>query len=221
MALRRDPVQWIRSALAGRGSDTDLPVADLLALRAGLHAGGGVGEVVRGLGTSTAPALRQMAVAVDSGTSLAAQADAPSAGPLVRALAVAEVSGSSATPALGAILDAVTAEQRLRRLVDARSAQALMTARMLVILPVLAAAAISLGDPGSRGFLASGPGIVLTTTAGAMIALAAWWMRRLVAGVGRAVAATDPLHPGRSRPRILLARRAAACRWTPGGAAFT
>lgn len=177
----------------------DVRAVDVLLIRAALLAGATPAQAVGCLPAATTPTpLRALARSLDAGTTLESLAGASAVGhaglgPIVRALATAEGSGASAAPALDGLLDAVTAGAALDRLVRSRSAEAKLTARFLVAIPLVTAAAISLLDPGARRFLATPPGAVVVVVAGVLIGLAAWWIRHLVGRVDRAVGATDPL----------------------------
>lgn len=172
---------------------------DLLLVRAALHVGATPAEALCAMPVDVQPPLQAVVAGLRAGESLAERGGRPDATVLERALATAEITGSAATPAIDALLDAVAADHQLRGLVEARSAQARLTARLLIVLPLVGAVLISLADPGARGFLVSPGGLVVILLAAVLMAVAARWMRHLSAAVDRAVLAVDPLVGDRDR----------------------
>ena len=174
--------------------DGQIATVDLLLVRAALHAGATPGQAVTAL-HDRGGVLDTTARRIAAGEDLPALALDPACpgGPLVRALAVAEVAGAAAGPVLDGLVDGVVRAAELDRLVRTRSAQARLVARMLTTLPVVGAVGIAVLDTGARTFLAGPGGLVLVVVAGLLVVVASWWMRHLVASVGRAVRDVDPL----------------------------
>jgi Flp pilus assembly protein TadB len=170
---------------------------DLLRVRAALSVGAPPAEAFAAVSD---PALADTVRAVRLGQPLAAVAKlatddggASGAGPLLRALAVAERCGRGGVAAVDAALrmrhDAVVDEQRLA----AKSAQAAGTAKLLTALPLAAWALLVALDRSALGFYATplGWGCAAGTI---LLAAAGWrWARRLVARATAAAALADPL----------------------------
>ncbi|CAN5282574.1 hypothetical protein BH23ACT9_BH23ACT9_03410 [soil metagenome] len=198
----------------------DAGAADLLVIRATLIAGAGPAQALQ---QTTASALSPVRRSLSAGTGLAqlaadlrvpqprqrrfrtppggpvdALALPPAAAALVRALAVAEVAGAPAGPAVEGVLEGLRSDLRLQGLVRIRSAQAVISARFLIALPVVAAIGLALLDGGARRFLTSPPGVVVAVVAALLIGVASLWMGRLLRSVAGAGSTADPLvAPGR------------------------
>lgn len=218
-ALRRSAVRlaWgLGKRPRHRAAVPDLTAADLLTVRAMLAAGAGPAQAIA---ESGAPGLQPVRTALSAGSSLpdlAAGLDdgsdvprrakwpsdamdpvPPAASALVRALAVAEVVGASPGPGIDGVLQGVAAAARLQAMISLRSAQAVMSARFLIGLPLVAAAGLSILDNSVRLFLTSPLGAVVILVALGLIGVAALWIRRLIGSVTAAGGQVDPLasHP--------------------------
>ncbi len=197
------PAALVRRRAARPGP---LTPAQLLAVRAALAAGASPSAA---LAVVDAPSLAAVRGALASGVTLpslvrdqrdGARADGVAggevggpAGPLVRALAMAELVGAPAGAAVDGVIDAVTATTRLDGLVRVRSAQARASARFLVGMPVAGAALLALVNPDARRFSASPLGLLAMAVALVLIVLAHLWIRRLSRAPANAAAAVDPL----------------------------
>lgn len=193
----------------------DLTATDLLVVQATLAAGAGPAAALHEV---TNPVMAPVVAALRGGVGLPAlaaglhehpgvgsragrRAPAPSgimrlptaAAALVRALALAEVVGAPAGPAVDGVLDAVRADLRLHGVIRIRSAQAVTSARFLVGLPVLGGVVLAALDPAARAFLGSPLGLAVMAGAGLLIGLAALWIRRLLGGIAGAGSEADPL----------------------------
>ncbi|HEX6257788.1 MAG TPA: type II secretion system F family protein [Euzebyales bacterium] len=176
---------------------TSVSTTDLLRVRAALAVGVPPSHALRAAtGAALADVGRQVALGRGLADAARASTQAPGplgAGPLLRALALAERCGHGAVDAvdvaLGTRQDAVADDQRLR----ARSAQATGTARLLAVLPVVAWALLVALDPSALRFYAAPPGWVCATATVVLTVAARWWSRRLVARAERAAALADPL----------------------------
>jgi tight adherence protein B len=170
---------------------------DLLRVRAALAVGVPPSQALRAAtGTVLADVGRQVGLGLGLADAARASAKASGplgAGPLLRALALAERCGHGAVDAVDVALaarqDALADDQRLR----ARSAQATGTARLLAALPVAAWGLLVAMDPAALrfyaaplGWLCAGVSIVLTVAG-------RWWSSRLAARAERAAAMVDPL----------------------------
>jgi hypothetical protein len=175
---------------------TALTTTDLLRVRAALAVGVPPAEAFT---TVTAAGLAGTVRAVRLGEPLAAvaratRADGPDgAGPLLRALALAERCGQGGVTAIDMALearqDALVDQQRLA----AKSAQAMGTAKLLTVLPLAAWALLIILDRSALGFYASPIG--WGCAAGTVVLAAAGhrWARRLVATATAAAEVADPL----------------------------
>lgn len=181
-----------------------LTAADLLVVRACLAAGGSPTQSLAVLGCDRGDRLGHLIALVGAGRPLVdiVGDDLPgragvgqAAGALLRCLAVAEVSGAAAGPAVEAIVEGLGAQVRLDRVVAARTADARLTAHLLLALPLIGTALVAAVDPGARTFMVSPLGVVVAVVGVAMMALALLWSRALTARVGRAARRTDPLDP--------------------------
>lgn len=170
---------------------------NLLRVRAALSVGMPPAEA---LATVDDVGLARTARLVRLGQSLAEAARAvPSdqgdlgAGPLVRALALAERSGHSGLDAVDVVLagrhDALVDRQRIA----ARSAQAAGTARVLTALPVVAWVLLVLADPGALRFYGTPLGLACAAVTVTLSVAGHLWSRRLVRRASLAAAAQDPL----------------------------
>ncbi|HUG83967.1 MAG TPA: type II secretion system F family protein [Euzebya sp.] len=189
----------------------DLTPNDLLVVQAMLAAGAAPQDA---LGEVSCPALTPIRGALQAGVALPAIAGGlrhpperrwwrgpraathclpPASAALVRAMAVAEVVGAPAGPAVQRVLDGVRDAVRLHDLIRIRSAQAVVSARFLIGLPLVAAAGMALLDPAARRFLTSPLGTAVAALAGVLIASAAMWIHRLLAGIAGAGSRADPL----------------------------
>lgn len=187
----------------------DLSAADLLAVRAMLAAGA---DPATALAQSLAPALEPVRAALRAGLSLPELAASPSNEPLdpaadalVRALATAQVVGASAGAGMDGVLHGVGAAARLQSMITLHSTQAVMSAKFLVGLPLVAATGLAILDGNVRSFLISPIGLVAVAVAVGLIATAAVWIRRLIKAVTLAGGTVDPLwaRPG-AKPRAVM-----------------
>ncbi len=175
----------------------DVSTTDLLRVRAALSVGMAPTEALR---TATAAELATIARVVGLGQSLttaaraAADASALGAGPLLRALALAERCGHGALDAVDLALrnrlDAVIDEQRIR----ARSAQASGTARMLTLLPVVAWTLLIAVDPSALRFYTTPFGWACAAVTATFGMTAHVWSKRLVRRASHAGRRADPLN---------------------------
>lgn len=175
---------------------TQVPTTDLLRVRAALSVGMPPAEALR---VATAEALSATARVVGLGQSLTAVAHDHTdrsplgAGPLLRALALAERCGHGAVDAVDLVLhtrhDALVDDHRIR----ARSAQATGTARLLTLLPIVAWGLLVVVDRAALRFYLQPVGwvcAVITVTFGVTAHL---WSRRLVRRATQAGLLADPL----------------------------
>ena len=175
---------------------TEVPVTDLLRVRAALSVGATPAEA---FATVTAAGLAGTVRSVRLGQPLAAVARATAddgaggAGPLLRALALAERCGQGGVAAIDMALearqDALVDEQRLA----AKSAQALGTAKLLTVLPLAAWALLVVLDRAALGFYATPVGWGCAAGTVTLAAAGHRWARRLVADATSAAEAADPL----------------------------
>lgn len=190
------PVAAITNGRRTGAGMTAVPTTDLLRVRAALSVGAPPAEA---FATVTGPELAGTVRAVRLGRPLAAVAraagdDGPGgAGPLLRALALAERCGHGGVAAIDMALearqDALVDEQRLA----AKSAQALGTAKLLTVLPLAAWVLLIVLDRAALGFYATPIG---WACAGGSLLLAAAghrWARRLVVTATAAAEVADPL----------------------------
>ncbi len=170
----------------------------LLLVRTALSAGAAPADAVQVLAAPNR-GLADVAAALRAGRglpSLVASADGdPAEGALLRALAVAEVTGAGAGAAVDGLVEAVAAGVRLQRVVQARTADARLTARLLLALPPGGLMVIAVLDRGARTFLAGPAGLVVGGVALLAMAGAVVWMRALLARVAGAPGRADPLAP--------------------------
>jgi tight adherence protein B len=183
-----------------RTAPSDLTPVDLLVVRAALSAGA---LPVEALCQVQAPVLGALRASLRTGTPLTtAMVQAgplpPAAAGLVRTMAMADAVGAPAGTAVEAVLAGVSASSRLIALIRTRSAEALMSARLLIGMPVFAAAALAVLDDGARAFMTGTLGVVLVGAALAMIGVAACWMRWLLRRIACAGSTADPLVGPRS-----------------------
>lgn len=208
----------IRSRARRRGpaatGDVGRTAVFLTEVRAALAAGAAPGAaLVAGVdrGREVGAALLPVAHAVRLGTPLAdAAADAATGSPvldlLVRALGVAERTGSGGLAAVEQALTVAEEEAEVVRRVRTRTAQARGTARILTALPVLAWVGFVLLDPELLRFYATPIGAGTAVLAVVLVAAGATWSRRIVRRAGGAAERSDPLQP--PRPRGDVARAA-------------
>lgn len=126
---------------------------------------------------------------------------------LVRALAVAELTGAGGAAAVEQALDAAAARDHLDRVLRARSAQARLSATVLTLVPAVLWAVLVGLDPAALRFYRTGFGALSAVLALALAAAGWWAARRLVARAAGAAGRADPLAPPVARPDL---RRAAA-----------
>lgn len=175
--------------------------ADLLRVRAALAAGIPPAQALgSAAGSELAALARQLGLGL--GLDAAARAVPISAGPLgagpvLRALALAERCGQGAVAAVDLALatrhDALVDDQRLR----ARAAQATGTARLLTLLPLGAWSLLMAADPRALAFYATPLGLACAVLAGVLTLGSHLWSRRLVARAAAAAALADPLASAR------------------------
>ncbi|MGI9015953.1 MAG: type II secretion system F family protein [Euzebya sp.] len=190
----------------------DLTAADLLVVRATLAAGGSPAQaIVETRSTALTPVIAALQagvglpeLAVMSGrvtppsvanrpSGPAPSGLAPSALALVQALAMAQVVGASAGPAVEGVLRAVTAQTRLSALISIRSTEAVFSARFLIGLPIMAAGALFTLNRAARTFLTSPIGLLVMLVAAVLIGCAALWMHKMTGSVAAAGGQADPL----------------------------
>jgi Flp pilus assembly protein TadB len=145
------------------------------------------------------PALASVARAVQLGQPLERAARSESSGgasgpgPLLRALALAQRCGQGGVEAVDVALrirhDALLDDQRLQ----AKSAQAAGTAKLLTLLPLAAWALLILIDPVALRFYATPLGWGCGAGTAGLAAAGQRWSRRQVAHAARAAALADPL----------------------------
>lgn len=120
-------------------------------------------------------------------------ADDALAGPLVRALAIAETCGAGALDAVGQAEHALREEEELRRRLDVRTAQARGTLRVLAVVPAASVALIAVVQPVALRFYAQPLGRVFGLAAVVLALGARRWAAVIVARVAGEAAAADPL----------------------------
>lgn len=101
---------------------------------------------------------------------------------------VAERQGSGLVDALVRVLDGLRADRRTARLVASELASARSTARLLVILPLLALGVAVLSVDGVVGFLASRPGGLVVLSGVALLQFGTSWIDRIARSVARGAA---------------------------------
>lgn len=201
------------------GVAVDELLVDLVRIRSALAAGLSPAEA---LGTARDPALVDIAGAVRLGRELAtmvddrAQADA-GLGLLVRALAVAEQTGSGGGTGVQQALEAIRATRATDRLLAVKTAQARGTATLMAAVPVVAWLALLTLDPATLGFYTAWPGVLTGVLAAACMLGGRLWSRRLVARAAAAPDATDPLHPPEPALRLRWSLAAALVVAVPVG----
>ncbi|QBI19388.1 hypothetical protein ER308_07385 [Egibacter rhizosphaerae] len=183
--------------------------AELTAVRAALAAGAApaaaLAEATTSPGSGGQVALSGAASSARLGVPLAEAAErVPGDGAarlLVRALAVAERAGVGGVAAVDQVLGAVRDRSQLDRLLRVRTAQARVSARVLVLVPLGAWVLLTGLDPGSLGFYATPLGALAGVAAAALLATGWAWSARLVRRAATAGERADPLAPpvGRSR----------------------
>ena len=175
---------------------TRVETTDLLRVRAALSVGAPPAEA---LGAVVDPGLAGTARSVQLGQPLERAARAVSdggalgAGPLLRALALAQRCGQGGVEAVDVALrtrhDALLDHQRL----EAKSAQAAGTAKLLTLLPVAAWVLLILVDPVALRFYATPIGWGCGTATVVLSVAGRRWSGRLVAHAAAAGALADPL----------------------------
>ncbi|MBW3604315.1 MAG: type II secretion system F family protein [Actinobacteria bacterium] len=175
---------------------SDVSTTDLLRVRAALSVGMPPAESLR---SATDATLQATARVVGLGQPLAAVArehadpSALSAGPLLRALALAQRCGHGAVDAIDLVLrtrhDALVDHHRLR----ARAAQATGTARLLTLLPAFAWGLMMAVDPAALRFYLQPVGMACAAVTVVLGVAAHVWSRRLVRRAAHAGLLADPL----------------------------
>lgn len=200
-----------------RAPPAEIGTGELTAIRAALAAGASPAAALTeasGAGTPAAAgrgdagpgALAVAARAARLGVPLAEVADrVPTDGParlLVRALALAERAGVGGAEAVDQVLAAVRDRAALDRLLRVRTAQARVSARVLVGVPLLAWVLLTALDPGALAFYGTVWGLVSLAGAAGLLAGGWLWSSRLVRRAATAGERADPLapRPGRARP---------------------
>lgn len=194
--------------MSGQGP-AGVATAELTAIRAALTAGAtpaaALGEVSASAPDDGGP-LAAAAQAARMGVPLAEVVDrAPGDGAtrlLIRALALAERAGVGGAGAVDQVIAAVRERDAVDRLLRVRTAQARVSARVLVLVPVLAWALLAAVDPRALAFYATVWGTASGALALGLLAGGWAWSRRLVRRASSAWERADPLapQPGPSRP---------------------
>lgn len=175
---------------------------DLVGVRAALAAGAAPGAALAEVaGASLGPVVRAVAL----GGSVAEEAVGvetgdPVADALVRALGVAERAGVGAGQAVAQSLHVLRDRIATQRLIEVRTAQARMTARILSALPPGAWGLLALVDTTTVGFYATPFGALTGAAAVLLLVAGRRWSGRVVRRAERAGAEADPLVPPRPRP---------------------
>lgn len=185
-----------------------LATRDLVAVRAALEAGASPAAALAEAGHGAlAAAARRARLSGSVADALGALPTGDrGADLLVRALAVAERAGVGGADAVTQALRAVRDAALLTRLLDARTAQARVTARVLSAIPLVAWGLLIGLDRAALGFYATPLGAGLGALAVLLALGGRLWSGRIVTRAGTAGARADPLHPA-PPPRDL--RRAA------------
>lgn len=172
--------------------------------------GGGLAERADGGLAATARMVRLGQPLADAARRVPVGSGPLGAGPLLRALALAERCGQGGVEAvdvaLGTRHDALLDEQRLQ----ARSAQAVGTAKLLTVLPIAAWVLLVAVDPAALGFYATRWGWLCAAVTIVLGVTSHRWSRRLVRRASAAAALADPLAtPGgafdRTRAAVIAA----------------
>lgn len=167
---------------------------DLIRVRAALSIGLSPAEA---LGTATDPTSRDLVNALQFGATLdrlARRRDLPeSSAWLIRALAVAERAGDGAVAALDIALRARSDQRIDAQRLQARTAQAAGTAKVLTILPLAALALLIALDPSALGFYRTPIGWACVGVTGVLAFAGQRWSRRLITRAAEAAARADPL----------------------------
>ena len=117
----------------------------------------------------------------------------PAAVLLVRALAIAETTGSGALAAVDQALQAVREAAELQRLLDVRTADARGSAAVLTSVPVAVWILLAAVNPSSLGVYRTVPGAVAAIVAVGLVAGGWRITQRMVRGALSRAAAADPL----------------------------
>jgi Flp pilus assembly protein TadB len=112
---------------------------------------------------------------------------------LLRALAIAEHTGTGGALAVDQALAAAAEEADSARRLAARTAQARGTAHLLTALPVVAWLLFVVLDPALLRFYATAPGVACGLLALSLAIAGRWWAARLIAAGTRAAHRADPL----------------------------
>jgi Flp pilus assembly protein TadB len=192
-----------RSGASGAaGSSAGLAPAVLVEVRAALEAGatpaaalavardGALAAVARELRLGRG--LGELAVTVDTGD--------PRADLLIRGLAVAERTGAGAAEAVEQVLRAAAEAAAVTRALEVRTTQARGTAVVLAFLPLVVWALMVALDPSTLTLYTTPLGVGSAVAAIALILLARWLCRRIIARVERTPERVDPLR-GPEPPR--------------------
>lgn len=182
-------------------------------IRAALAAGAAPGAaLVAGVDHGGQPAapLTDVARAVRLGRPVADAAETVATGDpvldlLVRALGIAERTGSGGIAAVDQALAAAEEEAEAARRVRTRTAQARGTARILTALPVLAWLGFVLLDGALLAFYATPAGLATAVLAAGLVTAGTLWSRRIVGRAAGAAARRDPLQPPRPPPDVARA----------------
>lgn len=182
-----------------------LDPAALVELRAALAAGAAPGTALTAAGHGP---LEPVARAVRLGRPLSDVAAEVATGDartdlLVRALALAEATGSGALAAVDQTARAAEEDAELTRLLDTHTVQARGTIALLAGMPVVLWLVLIALNPASLRFYTRPVGVATGLAALALGAAAQVWSRRIVDRARRASAAADPLTPPRPRPDLV------------------
>ncbi|HVL99927.1 MAG TPA: type II secretion system F family protein [Egibacteraceae bacterium] len=200
-ATRTRPRGRRGAASAGREEGGVVDAVALAEVRAALAAGASpAAALTAALSRGERGAAGGLPARLRAGHSLADLAERvetgdPAADLLVRALGVAERTGTGGAAAVEQALAAARDEADLARLLRSRTVQARGTAVVLSAVPVLAWVALVAADGAALAFYATPLGALTGGLALTLAGLGQWCSRRLVAAAGRAGAVADPLTP--------------------------
>jgi Flp pilus assembly protein TadB len=185
-------VDVIRAA----GTDQAVYTAMYTELQAALEAGAAASQALTAVAADgvLAPVARELRLGRSLGDAArTVRTGQPSADLLVRALAVAELTGAGAARATEQSLAAVRDEASLQRLIDVRTSQARGAAVILAALPPVAWLLFVAADRATLRFYATAAGALSGLLAVALAASAWWCMRRLVTKAAGVASTADPL----------------------------
>jgi Flp pilus assembly protein TadB len=185
-----------RGAGANQGAEQGAEQVMYTELQAALEAGAAPGQALTAVAADgvLAGVAKQLRLGRSLGDAArTVETGQPAADLLVRALAVAELTGAGAAGATQQSLAIVREDASLRRLIEVRTSQARGAAIILAALPPAAWLLFVAADRAALRFYLTAAGALSALLAIALGASAWWCMRRLVAKAAGVAMAADPL----------------------------